>query len=84
MTKAVIGLHLSLRLAQFGRGGKRFGDGLSVSFAGEAKVGTVSGMMRLVAMTVRLAAGAVRGRDGSAAKVGQLHDFLEDALALLL
>ena len=33
-TKAVIGLHLSLRLEPFGRGGKRFGDGLSILLAG--------------------------------------------------
>jgi hypothetical protein len=33
-TKAVTGLHLSLRLEPFGRGGKCFGDGLSVLFTG--------------------------------------------------
>jgi hypothetical protein len=47
LTKAVIGLHLSLRLAQFGWGGEGLRDGLPVLLAGEAKVGTVSGMMGL-------------------------------------
>ena len=66
----MIGVHLSLRLAQFGWGGEGFRDGLPVLFAGEAKVGTVSGMMRLMAMTVRLSAGAARGGDRPAAKIG--------------
>jgi hypothetical protein len=64
-------------------GGKDFRDGLPVLFAGEAKVGTVSGMMGLMAVTVRLAAGAARGGDRSAAKVGQANYFQEDAAALL-
>jgi hypothetical protein len=83
-TKAVIRLHLSLRLEPFGLTGKGFGDGLSVVLTGEAKVGAVSGMMGLMAVARRLAAGAPRGGDRSAAKVGQSDDFLEDVAALLL
>jgi hypothetical protein len=72
-----------LRLAPFRWGGEGFRDGLPVLFAGEANVGTVSEMMGLVAVAVRLAAGAARGGDRSAAKVGQANYFLEDAAALL-
>ena len=72
-----------LRLAQFGWGGEGFRDGLPFLLAGEAKVGTVSGMVGLMAVTVRLAAGAARGGDRSAAKVGQSSHFLKDTAALL-
>src|SRR5205807_1249555 len=74
----------SSRLVQFRGGGKRFRDGLAVLFAGEAKVGTVSGGMGLMTATIRFTTGAVRGGDRSAAKIGQASHFLEDAAALLL
>jgi hypothetical protein len=84
LTKAVINLDLPLRLAQRGWRAKGFRDGLSVPFAGQTKMGTVSGMMGLMAVTVGLAAGAPRGSNRSAAEIGQPNHFLEDAAALLL
>ena len=49
----------------------------------KAKVGIVSGMMGLMAVAVRLAAGAARGGDRFAAKVRQANHFPEDAAALM-
>jgi hypothetical protein len=83
LPKAVIGLHLTLRLVQFGRRGKGFGDGFSFHLAGQANVGAVSWLVGLMAPTVRFAAGAAGGGDGSAAKVGEAQDLLKNGAALL-
>ena len=83
LPKAVIGLHLALRLVQFGRRGKGLGDGLSLHLAGQANVGAVSGLVGLMASAVRFAAGAAGGGNGSAAKVGEAQHLLEDGAALL-
>jgi hypothetical protein len=82
-TKAMIGLHLPLRLLPFRFAGKGFRDGLPVHLAGQPKVGAVPWIAALMAMAVGLAAGAAGGGDRSATKIRQLKHLLEQGAALL-
>ena len=68
------GVHLALRLAQLGRGGEAFADGLATDFTGQPKVRTVARLVRLMAMAVWFSATAVDGGDRTAAKITQLQD----------
>ena len=76
-------LYFPLRLAQFRRGGETLADGLSVDLASQPEIGAVTGLVRLMTMTIRFSATTVDCGDGAAAKITQLQDLHQNAGALL-
>jgi hypothetical protein len=70
----VKGLNFVLSLAQFSRRGEGFGDGFSIHFSRQAKVGAVTRLVGLMTTAFRFSATAADGGDGAAAKVTQIDD----------
>src|SRR6516162_9489982 len=76
-------IHLALRLAQCGRGGKAFADGFSVFLAGQAEVRTVARLAGLMTMAIRFSTTALDGGDGATAKVTEMENLRQDLGTLL-
>jgi len=72
-------LHLALGLAQFGGGREAFAHSLTVDFAGQAEVGAVARLARLMTMAVRFTATTMNCRDGAAAQITRLQDLGQNA-----
>ena len=85
LSKAMKSLHLALRFAKFSRRSQSLADVFSVDVAGQAEVGAVARLARLMTMTIRLtAATSLDGGDGAATKIPQLQDLRQDTGAMLL
>ena len=76
-------IHLALRLAQGGRGGKAFADGFSVFLASQAEVRTVARLAGPMTMAIRFSTTALDGGDGATAKVTEMENLRQDLGTLL-
>ena len=68
----------SLASERPGRSGQSDGDGLALNFEGEAEIGAMAGVVRLMAVAVGLAATARGGSNGTATQVAELGDLTGD------
>ena len=76
--------HLSLGFAYRRRMGQSLGDGFTIHFVGESKMGPVCRLARLVAATACFATTTGSARDGTWAKIAELSDLLSNSRALML
>jgi hypothetical protein len=77
------GLHLTLRLAEFGGGREAFAYGLALDLAGQTEVGAVARLVGLMTMAVWFSATAMDSGDGAAAKITQLQELTEQSGTML-
>jgi hypothetical protein len=77
------GLDLALRLALFGGRGEGLTNRLPIYFVGQAVIGAVARLVRLMTTAFRLTAAAANGCDGAAAKITQIDDAGQNGGPLL-
>ena len=77
-------LDFPLRLVDGGGIGQRHGDGLALHFEGEAEIGAMAGVVRLMAVAVGLAATARGGSNGTAAQIAESGDLIGNLDAALI
>ena len=76
-------LNFVLSFAQFSGRGEGFGDGLSLDFSCQAKVGAVTRLVGLMTTAFRFSAATADGGEGTAAKVTQIDDAGQNGASLL-
>ena len=81
--KAVKGFDFTLCLVQLCRRGEGFTDCLPIDFARQAEVGAVARLVWLMTTALRFTAAAADSGDGTAAKIPQIDDAVQNGGPLL-